>query len=279
MFVGDHFYGKVDHVPGMFFVKTRFLHYLWIPVVPRESWLICDDGTSARVRIPLRWKSVLLAWVRTFLVTMVSSLIISTVAFARMEPEAGKIHPGIIALVPWGIALVLAVIFVISYRFSRATPHRAIQLGELLSIPSADVERKFCWPDSTFDAPESREVITEITGGMVEASEAMVGAVGEAPGQVLYFAVLLTVTMGIACLGLVLGAGVLYGVTHIAGTSATVVYSTTLLTATAIPVLIARLCHRMLHQPVYFGESRGFWITLCCTSWVLGALLSIFTIL
>jgi hypothetical protein len=201
MFVGDHFYGKVDHVPGMFFVRTRFLHYLWIPVVPRESWLMRDGGSSVGVRIPLRWKSVWLAWVRTFLVAMVVTFTAVGVAFARMEPEAGKMHLGIIALIPWGIALVLAAIFVISYRFSRAGLHRAIQLGELLSIPSAEVERKFCWPDSIFDAPESREIVTEITVGLVETSASVVDAAGEATGDVLYLTALLAVTMGIACLG------------------------------------------------------------------------------
>jgi hypothetical protein len=59
--VGARLYGKVDALPGLFFVKTRFLHVYWIPVVPRESYLLLDPKHSSEghgVRIPLRWKSV-----------------------------------------------------------------------------------------------------------------------------------------------------------------------------------------------------------------------------
>ena len=56
---GDDYFGKVDHVPGLFFVKTRFLHCMWVPLVPRESYLMVDDGACPPIQIRLRTTDVL----------------------------------------------------------------------------------------------------------------------------------------------------------------------------------------------------------------------------
>jgi hypothetical protein len=62
--VGDRYFGKVDRVPGCFHVATRFLHVWWIPLVPRESYLILENTDERRgVRIPLCRKSVIKGYV------------------------------------------------------------------------------------------------------------------------------------------------------------------------------------------------------------------------
>ena len=63
-FVGDDYYGKVERLPGYFHVATRFLHVWWLPLVPRESYLILEDAEAKRgFQIPLCWKSVIKAYV------------------------------------------------------------------------------------------------------------------------------------------------------------------------------------------------------------------------
>jgi len=81
-FFGDNYYGKVDRVPGLFFVRTRFLHVWFVPLVPRESYLFFDGppyGGYAGIRIRLNWKSVFVAWLRGFLVFLAVMLLLGGV--------------------------------------------------------------------------------------------------------------------------------------------------------------------------------------------------------
>jgi hypothetical protein len=58
---GDSYFGKVDWVPGLFYVRTRFLHIWFFPFVPRQSYLFFDEppgGSYLGVRIPLRWTTM-----------------------------------------------------------------------------------------------------------------------------------------------------------------------------------------------------------------------------
>ena len=77
------FYGKVDFVPELFFVATRFVHIFLLPLVPFQSCLVYEGLTEQKSELgylnterfttpALHWrfnlKSVLVAWFRTFLV-------------------------------------------------------------------------------------------------------------------------------------------------------------------------------------------------------------------
>ena len=65
---GTQFYGKVDRVPGLFYVVTRFGHLWFIPLFPVESYLILDlpGETGKRGKgIPMSGKSVLHGWLRS----------------------------------------------------------------------------------------------------------------------------------------------------------------------------------------------------------------------
>lgn len=62
---GTQFYGKVDHVPGLFYVVTTFGHIWFVPLIPTGSYLIIDDGVGENgVQIPMSIKSVLMGWLR-----------------------------------------------------------------------------------------------------------------------------------------------------------------------------------------------------------------------
>ena len=68
---GSRLYGKVDEVPGMFYVATKFAHLWYIPLIPLGTHLILgedDDGGWEGVKIPFSIKSLFVAWARTGLV-------------------------------------------------------------------------------------------------------------------------------------------------------------------------------------------------------------------
>lgn len=63
---GQDSYGKVDEVPGVGHVETRFDHLYFLPLLPQGSELVlaCDRDGRSRVAIPTSFKSVLVAWAR-----------------------------------------------------------------------------------------------------------------------------------------------------------------------------------------------------------------------
>jgi hypothetical protein len=90
-FYGSDFYGSVDRVPGVFEVVTEFSHIYFIPLVPWRSFVVRRLASGKRVgeRLPLRWKSVFLAWLRAGLVmTAIVSLIATPVIYTAAQREA-----------------------------------------------------------------------------------------------------------------------------------------------------------------------------------------------
>src|SRR5262245_61154141 len=67
---GSRLYGRVDEVPGLFHVATRFGHLWYIPLIPMGSTVIFEkSGNSYRgVPIGLSAKSFLVAWLRAGLI-------------------------------------------------------------------------------------------------------------------------------------------------------------------------------------------------------------------
>jgi hypothetical protein len=63
---GEAFYGRVDRVPGLFVVATRFFHINFIPLVPIAGHLLFDtpSGPAGGVKIPLSGKSVFVGYYR-----------------------------------------------------------------------------------------------------------------------------------------------------------------------------------------------------------------------
>jgi hypothetical protein len=90
---GSTFYGKVESVPGVCHVATRFLHFFFVPLFPTGSWLRLDDreltgGGDDAIRLPrVHWGSVGVAWLRFFLLVAAGVLgIISATKLALDRP-------------------------------------------------------------------------------------------------------------------------------------------------------------------------------------------------
>jgi hypothetical protein len=133
---GSRFYGKVDQVPGPFYVVTRFGHLSLIPLIPLETVLILDTpgerGERGR-RIPMSGKSVFAGWLRAacVLAMAISGAFVVVGLMHLTTPGRGAA----VALVSGVWFVVSGALLVLSYLLSRASPERAVALGTHLGIP------------------------------------------------------------------------------------------------------------------------------------------------
>lgn len=142
---GSGLYGKVDHVPGLFHVATEFFHINWVPLVPLRSHLIVEAGQSTPsktgVRVPLSWKSVLVAWGRLGLlgVGCLVPILLLLAELGSRRPHASLARSAL-WLTLHGLSWV---VFALSYRWTRARPERALELARSLGIPPETVARYY----------------------------------------------------------------------------------------------------------------------------------------
>src|SRR5262249_49788159 len=67
---GFRLFGRVDEVPGIFHVATKFFHIWYIPLIPVGSHLVLGRTSTGAFgkAVPFRFKSVILAWARALCV-------------------------------------------------------------------------------------------------------------------------------------------------------------------------------------------------------------------
>ncbi len=128
---GTRFVGKVDEVPGMFYVKTRFGHLWWIPLLPIESYVIFEENMDGirGASIPLSGKSVGMAYLRTAMVVGAIAMGIAAFIGFGAEPLLGFFF-GALAVALAGLFIVTKVVKV----FTHAGYERAVQLGEYAGL-------------------------------------------------------------------------------------------------------------------------------------------------
>jgi hypothetical protein len=142
---GYGMYAKVDRVPGLFHVATRFLHLYWMPVVPLQSYLVPEAG-RARVSfkpaaVGINWKSVLLAWIRVVLVVGGCALFPLFLAAALQELPP-NVRPALAPVVV-GLPFLSLALLAWSYRTRWTTPERALLLASIAGIPPEAVAERF----------------------------------------------------------------------------------------------------------------------------------------
>lgn len=144
---GDEYYATVDWVPGLFYVRTRFLHIWYFPIVPRESYLFLDEDLPADslqgCQIPMSFKSICLAWFRAGLVVGAMMIFMLGCTFISLAINNGAVAAYILAAAAWLLMIILVSLFPISSMFRSATLSRAIELGKRAGIPQETVEEHF----------------------------------------------------------------------------------------------------------------------------------------
>jgi hypothetical protein len=145
---GTGLYGKVDRVPGLFHVATKFFHIWYVPLIPTQSWIVIagtEKGNRWRgVELGLSGKSVLAAYFRLALVITV------LVAGFRVISTLDKDRTG--ALMS-GLAGVVAIVLLVVSLRARASRERAHRLGKILKLDLAVVDRALGFEETAESAP------------------------------------------------------------------------------------------------------------------------------
>lgn len=153
VFFGTRNYGKVDHVPGLFYVVTSFFYIQYVPLVPTGSYLMIDDGSERGMNLGLNFKSVFFAYLRA--ITMVGG--IGAVILGVTELRRDAVLGGM--LIGAGIGAIL--LFFLSYKLAKPSPARAVRLAGQAGIPPELVAQFFVDapidPDS-YPVPQVEEV-------------------------------------------------------------------------------------------------------------------------
>lgn len=150
---GSRFFGKVDHVPGLFFVATKFVHIFFVPLVPVASYLVYEHedsqydlkpaillpnfvsigihGTKLVRRVPFNINSVLIAWLRAF--------IFLALVFTCLIALGGVVGNPTVTTLSLIIAIAAFIVLVpvlhLTYFLTRARGAKAIKLGQLGGLP------------------------------------------------------------------------------------------------------------------------------------------------
>lgn len=130
---GSRMCGKVDIVPGICHVATSFGHLYYIPLIPTSSMLVLAEDSEGTygVKVPLSFKSILLAWFRSALwVALVVAVVTALITFGG--PNEGA------AWVPIVGAIGVVVLLILSYRsrfVTHASIERATQFAEMELLP------------------------------------------------------------------------------------------------------------------------------------------------
>lgn len=147
---GMRHYGKVDEVDGLGYIKTRFAHIWFLPLVPLGSmFVMSEEGDGVQgLKVGLSGRSVVAAWSRTWVVLttlgmlalmgfgvigLIDTLIDgngvneSTVSAALMSVGAG-------GLGFFGLFFNVALWWGIGRFLGRASPARAAELRRQLGI-------------------------------------------------------------------------------------------------------------------------------------------------
>ena len=138
---GSTLYGKVESVPGVCHVATRFLHFFFVPLFPTGSWLVVDDrklaeGGADAIQLPsMHWGSVGIAWLRFFL--LVATFILGIISATKLGLDRPLTQT--VPMILLGIACAAG--FLASYRLTRASPQSLEVLRGVSGVPSALLAR------------------------------------------------------------------------------------------------------------------------------------------
>jgi hypothetical protein len=156
---GEGNYGKVDVVPNLCYVTTRFFHLYYVPLLPLGSYVVVagsEEGNGFRgVRTRLSFKSILAGWIRAALIL---SVVVGTLVglVALVDHLDNRKAPSTDALVvPWALAVLSVFAYWVTHRSARAGYARALALGAELGLPPPLVEKCLLGEPPEPSAPEA----------------------------------------------------------------------------------------------------------------------------
>ncbi|RKG98866.1 hypothetical protein D7V97_32410 [Corallococcus sp. CA053C] len=151
---GSRLYGKVDEVPGLGYVATKFGHINFVPLIPLEGWLVVSqEGNGWRGQaIGMSGKSVLMAWARMlFIVVGLGSLVFGLIGFTSHDSQ-DLIVPGVLAL-----ACIGGLIASYTWKWvTHASPERALEIAREAGVSEEGLEqlrRMYSAPVAAVAAP------------------------------------------------------------------------------------------------------------------------------
>jgi hypothetical protein len=128
---GSKLYGKVDVVPGLFHVETKFGHLWYIPLIPVESYVVFGkSGENFNgIKIPMSFKSICYAWLRAG--TLVAAIVSLVMVLSESKNGPSEwVTPAIVGLSALATCLVLS--------FHKGSTHasrqRAYQIGQKIGM-------------------------------------------------------------------------------------------------------------------------------------------------
>jgi hypothetical protein len=129
---GVRFAGKIDAVPRVGHVATRFFHLYWIPLIPLGTFLVTSekDDDFTGFPLPLSGKSILIGWLRT------AGWIGLTAAVALAFMAAGEKQYGWAGAAA-AVGAIAAGLLLVLYRlsiFTRASYERASELARQIGL-------------------------------------------------------------------------------------------------------------------------------------------------
>jgi len=138
---GTRLYGKVDHVPGLFYVATKFAHVNFVPLFPTEGWLVFDDGRERGVKVSMSGLSVLFGWLRPILIIGGGGALLF--AFLALAGSNGNADAIVTAFVLGLVGVCGIGLFFGSYWFVRIGRDRAVRIAEDADLDPRWVHRHF----------------------------------------------------------------------------------------------------------------------------------------
>jgi len=158
--IHDLFAGKADQVPDLFFVKTRFVCVCLLPIMPTDSWLIPDGPALSYlgkgIRVGVNAKSILFCWFRFALGCLLFfSITGAVVIWTDLMANGGAVwFMGV-------IAVLAALLWWLSYRWSQASWRRAVKVAKKAGIAPELLARAFV---NRLSEEEIRSMIHEYQG-------------------------------------------------------------------------------------------------------------------
>jgi len=154
---GTRLYGRVDVVPGLFCVATKFLHIFWIPVLPLGNQIVLAETDRGWRGVPfgLSGKSVLAGYMRGLLIG--GGLLAAGVGTYLYFKTGGEANPGG-RMFLWGLVSVVVGLVALTFwrdpspeRFAKLCAHLQIDPSEVVR-PGADAPT----PDHAAARPAAR---------------------------------------------------------------------------------------------------------------------------